>query len=53
MNLSMKKVLDILNETEGDITLNQLGFILTVIRDNVTDDDVYNVLDRVIKENIK
>jgi len=44
MTLSMKRALDLINEKKEDITLNDLGFILTVLRDNVSDDRVYEVL---------
>lgn len=36
MTLSMKIASDLLNEKKNDITLDDLGFIFTVLRDNAT-----------------
>ena len=44
MTLSMKIVLEILNDKDVDVT-HHLGFIITVIRDNTTDDHTFKVLD--------
>lgn len=32
------------------LRLSELGFILTVLRDNCLNDDTYNILDKFIKE---
>lgn len=40
MSLSMKIALDLINEKKNDITLYDLGFIFTVLRDNATNLDV-------------
>jgi Ca2+-binding EF-hand superfamily protein len=53
MTISMKQALNILNEKKGDINLNDLGFILTVIRDNASDDEVYKVLNSILKEQLR
>jgi hypothetical protein len=47
MNLSMKIAWD--ESKEGNKDLGDIGFILTVLRDNTTDDYVYKVLDNLIK----
>jgi len=45
----MKIALDLLNEKKTDITYHDLGFILTVLRDNAKQDDVYEFLNQVLK----
>jgi len=50
VTLSMEKALNILNDRKGDISLNDLQFILTVFRDNASDDEVYKFLDSIVKE---
>ncbi|MCP3763691.1 hypothetical protein NLX67_15045 [Domibacillus sp. A3M-37] len=49
MSISMESALSILNEKEADIDINELGFILTVLRDNALDDDVYEVLNGAVQ----
>lgn len=53
MTISLEKAIALLNEKKEDISLNDLGFILTVLRDNATNDDVYEIIDAMIKEKIK
>ncbi|WP_342541912.1 hypothetical protein MHH33_12645 [Paenisporosarcina sp. FSL H8-0542] len=50
MSLSMKIALDSLNEKKGDIDMDELMFVFTVLRDNAKYDDVHELLDRMIKE---
>lgn len=49
MSISIERALSILNEKEADIDLSELGFILTVLRDNALDDDVYEVLNGTVQ----
>lgn len=44
MTTSYKSMLRILQQTT-DLDISQLGFVLTVIRDNCFNDDTYKVLD--------
>lgn len=50
MTLSMRRVLDTLNEKKENIDLNDLGFVLTVFRDNVSDDEVHEILDSFVHQ---
>jgi len=43
----MKIALDLLNDKQGNIDLNDLGFILTVLRDNASDDQVFESLKKI------
>jgi hypothetical protein len=47
MTLSEKEVLDILNNDKENLYDN-LGFILTVIRDNTSDDNTFMFLDKLV-----
>ncbi|WP_391123494.1 hypothetical protein [Psychrobacillus sp. L3] len=49
MNLSMERALEESTDTNKD--LGDLGFILTVLRDNTSDDYVHQVLDNLINNN--
>ena len=48
MAVSMERALDLLNEKQGNINLNDLGFILNVIRDNASDEEVESILDEFV-----
>lgn len=50
MTLSMKIALDLINEKKDSITYEDLGYILTVLRDNAVNDDVYKVLERFLED---
>lgn len=48
MSFSMKQVLDMLADPEEDI-IDNIGFILTVFRDNCNSDSDYIILDKILK----
>jgi hypothetical protein len=48
MTISEQRVLDMLMNVHEDINYN-LGFILTVIKDNTTDDNTHKFLTLLIK----
>lgn len=49
MTLSMKLAKDLLQQTKPeDLTINDLGFILTVFRDNTSDDDLHKLFHSVL-----
>jgi hypothetical protein len=50
MTVSIERALDLLNEKKADINLNDLGFILNVLRDNVSDERVENLLDGFVEK---
>jgi hypothetical protein len=50
MNLSIYRALEVLKEKELDLDENDLGFVLTVMRDNSTDDIVHNLLKSFLKK---
>lgn len=50
MTGSMRLVIDMLKNEPLDITPGDLYFILTVIRDNVVNDDTEKILDKIVKE---
>jgi hypothetical protein len=45
MTVPIEKAIVLLNEKQANINLNDLGFIFIVIRDNVSDEVVENILD--------
>ena len=50
MSLSMQTALILLRDKQGSIDIGDLGFILTVLRDNAKDDGVYETLTKILKE---
>ena len=50
--LSMKRALDELRSIEdfSNGSLEDLGFIITVFRDNEIDDDMYKLLDLILQK---
>ena len=48
MTVPIERALDLLNEKQANINLNDLGFILNVIRDNVSDEEVESILDEFV-----
>ena len=50
MTLSWQIAMECLEEKQGKISIHDLGFILTVIKDNAHDDEVYNILKEVLQE---
>jgi hypothetical protein len=48
MTVPIERALDLLNEKQANINLNDLGFILNVIRDNVADEEVESILDEFV-----
>lgn len=50
MTLSMQKALECLNTKQGQISYEELGFILTVLRDNAENDSVCSILDSFVKQ---
>lgn len=50
MTYSMKIALDLLKEKNSEIDLNDLGFVLTVLRDNALDDEVHLFLEMMLFE---
>lgn len=49
MTISQEKVLDLIRDNDS-FSCNNLGFILTVLRDNCCDDDLHGYLDLLVKE---
>lgn len=49
MNLSQKQVLDLIKNNDS-FDLNDMGFLLTVLRDNCLDEDLYKYMDLLIDE---
>jgi len=49
MTLSMKLALDEINKKQGSISYHELGFFLTVLRDNAEEKEVYEFLNQVLK----
>lgn len=49
MNLSQKRVLDLIKREET-FDMNDMGFILTVLRDNCLDDDLYRYIEILLCE---
>lgn len=50
MTLSMEMALDAINSTKGKVELDDLLFLLVVIRDNTPHDDVYQFLNNILKD---
>ena len=50
LTMSMMRAMEILNTSKNEICLQDLQFVLTVFRDNAKDDDVYELLDKIVKE---
>lgn len=48
MSLSVKMAIDLISEKKGDISLDDLGFILTVLRDNSTDENVTALINLIL-----
>ncbi|WP_439444105.1 hypothetical protein ACSMFR_05550 [Listeria aquatica] len=44
MSLSFRRAIDLLEEQGGDLDLNDLGFLLTVLRDDAVQDKTWEVL---------
>lgn len=49
MNLSQKQVLDLILKADTFDT-NDMGFVLTVIRDNCNDDELHKYIDILVGE---
>lgn len=49
MSISMNRAMEILNDEKADITYQDLMFVLTVFRDNAKHDDVFEVLDTIVR----
>jgi len=49
MSLSLKVALDTIRENGGSLDFNDLGFVLTVLRDNSLNIEVYGFLHEVIR----
>lgn len=46
----MKMAIDLFVEKKGALSINDLGFILTVIRDNAKDDQVHEKLCKILND---
>lgn len=44
MSLSFRRAIDLLEDRGGDLDLNDLGFLLTVLRDDAVQDETWEVL---------
>jgi len=49
MNLSQKRVLDLIQKADT-FDMNDMGFVLTVIRDNCIDEELHRYIDILIGE---
>lgn len=49
LNLSQKRVLDLIKREET-FDMNDMGFILTVLRDNCLDDDLHRYIEILLGE---
>lgn len=49
MTQSMQNAMEVINRKRNRVTLDELQFFLTVLRDHAEYDDVYNYLERVLR----
>jgi hypothetical protein len=50
MSISVQRVIEMLEDTGGNLNAHELGFLLTVLRDNSTDDYVHDNLNFMVNK---
>ncbi|MEN2666014.1 hypothetical protein [Listeria aquatica] len=48
--MSFRRAIDLLEDQGGDLDLNDLGFLLTVLRDDAVQDETWRVLQDFTKQ---